>query len=71
MFAVMILLCKVYNSTLLLPILASDILLLNSANVLIMVTSYWVIPYHFNKFFDMTFSNLDETWYMGSPTRHM
>ena len=32
---------------------------------------YWVIPYHFNKYFDMTVSDLDETWYTGSPTRHM
>ena len=31
----------------------------------------WVIPYHFNKFIDMTLSDLDETWYMGSPTGHM
>ena len=30
-----------------------------------------VIPYHFNKFFDMTLSDLDETWYTGSPTGHM
>ena len=22
----------------------------------------WVIPYHFNKFFDMTLSDLDKTW---------
>ena len=46
MFAAMIILCEVYNSTLLFPILASDILLFNFANVLIMVASYSNINWH-------------------------
>ena len=29
-------------------------------------TTIWVIPSHVNKSFDMTISELDETWYAGS-----